>query len=167
MMQAQIDSVKSVANANTGFLDQIGADIGSSMGDALKQSMVESLVDLWSTIKDGWGAVKEWLSTGKNPGMAFNPFTEEGWTKHFADMNKKATGGFVSSNQSYLVGEEGPEVFTPTSSGNIIPNKKIGNMGNNLTVNVYGNINNQQGFSPEEIGQIINRQIILSQQGAF
>jgi SLT domain-containing protein len=32
----------------------------------------------------------------------------------------RASGGPVSANQSYLVGEEGPEVFTPPNSGNIL-----------------------------------------------
>ena len=38
---------------------------------------------------------------------------------------------------------------------------------NSMNVNIYGNINNQQGLSPEEIGGIINRQVQLSRQGAY
>lgn len=34
----------------------------------------------------------------------------------------KADGGPVSSGKSYIVGERGPELFTPRSSGNITPN---------------------------------------------
>lgn len=34
----------------------------------------------------------------------------------------RASGGPVSAGRSYLVGEKGPEVFTPSSSGTIIPN---------------------------------------------
>ncbi len=34
----------------------------------------------------------------------------------------RATGGPVSPGSSYLVGERGPEVFVPTSSGRIEPN---------------------------------------------
>jgi hypothetical protein len=33
-------------------------------------------------------------------------------------------GGPVSSGSSYLVGERGPEIFTPSSAGNIISNQK-------------------------------------------
>ncbi len=36
----------------------------------------------------------------------------------------RAGGGPVSANQTYLVGEKGPELFTPGSSGAIIPNHK-------------------------------------------
>jgi hypothetical protein len=50
----------------------------------------------------------------------------------------KAMGGPVMGNQSYLVGERGPELFTPSSSGNIIPNGAMGGGGNTITVNVNG-----------------------------
>jgi len=38
----------------------------------------------------------------------------------------KANGGPVSSNKSYIVGERGPELFTPSSAGNITPNGQFG-----------------------------------------
>lgn len=44
----------------------------------------------------------------------------------------KASGGSVSGNLPYIVGEQGPELFVPSSSGNIIPNNK---MGGSITVN--------------------------------
>lgn len=34
----------------------------------------------------------------------------------------KAEGGPVSSGRAYMVGERGPELFVPRSSGNIVPN---------------------------------------------
>lgn len=37
----------------------------------------------------------------------------------------KAEGGPVSANKPYLVGEKGPEIFTPPSSGNIVPNSAL------------------------------------------
>jgi hypothetical protein len=48
----------------------------------------------------------------------------------------KAMGGPVMGGQSYLVGERGPELFTPGTSGNITPNGAMG--GNQITVNVNG-----------------------------
>jgi phage-related minor tail protein len=42
---------------------------------------------------------------------------------------------------SYLVGERGPELFTPGTSGNITPNGAMG--GNTITVNVNGGDPNQ------------------------
>jgi hypothetical protein len=37
----------------------------------------------------------------------------------------RASGGPVSGGQTYLVGERGPELFRPSSSGSIVPNNKL------------------------------------------
>ena len=47
----------------------------------------------------------------------------------------RANGGPVMGGGTYLVGERGPELFTPSSSGNITPNGAMGG-GANITVNV-------------------------------
>lgn len=47
-----------------------------------------------------------------------------------------AGGGPVSPGQSYLVGEEGPEIFSPTSSGNIIPNSALSGGGPSIVYNI-------------------------------
>jgi phage-related protein len=39
-----------------------------------------------------------------------------------AITGKKAGGGVVESGRSYIVGEQGPEVFVPSMGGSIIPN---------------------------------------------
>jgi F0F1-type ATP synthase membrane subunit b/b' len=41
----------------------------------------------------------------------------------------RATGGPVTGNTPYIVGERGPELFIPTSSGNIIPNSAMRSSG--------------------------------------
>ena len=38
----------------------------------------------------------------------------------------KADGGPVKGGTTYLVGERGPELFTPASNGNIVPNHELG-----------------------------------------
>lgn len=48
----------------------------------------------------------------------------------------RASGGPVMGGGTYLVGERGPELFTPGSSGSITPNNALG--GANITVNVNG-----------------------------
>ena len=59
-------------------------------------------------------------------------------------------GGLVGENQSYLVGEDGPEMFTPSSSGRITPNDQ---MGQGVTVNFNISTVDADGF--DEI--LINR----------
>ena len=48
----------------------------------------------------------------------------------------RADGGPVTMGNSYIVGERGPELFTPNMSGTITPNGATG--GNTITVNVNG-----------------------------
>jgi tape measure domain-containing protein len=57
----------------------------------------------------------------------------------------KKVGGGVSGGQSYIVGENGPEMFTPASSGNITPNDKLSS-GSNVTVNFQIVANDTTGF---------------------
>ena len=45
-----------------------------------------------------------------------------------------ADGGRVRGNRSIIVGEEGPEVFTPNQNGTIIPNHDLGGQ---TVVNVF------------------------------
>lgn len=56
----------------------------------------------------------------------------------------KAIGGPVKAGTSYLVGERGPEVFTPSSSGQIIANNRVG--GNTYNIDARGA---QAGVSQE------------------
>jgi hypothetical protein len=49
----------------------------------------------------------------------------------------RANGGPVIGGSSYLVGEQGAEIFTPSTSGNITPNHAMGG-GATITVNVNG-----------------------------
>lgn len=48
----------------------------------------------------------------------------------------RAMGGPVTSNQPYLVGENGPEIFMPQNSGTIIPNGQSGSVVVQQTINV-------------------------------
>lgn len=53
----------------------------------------------------------------------------------------KATGGGVSSGKSYMVGENGPEMFTPSAAGTITPNHRMGDAAGstfNVTINAPG-----------------------------
>lgn len=51
----------------------------------------------------------------------------------------RAMGGPVSFGKSYLVGENGPEMFTPRSSGSITSNDKLGGSAPQMNVTVINN----------------------------
>lgn len=48
----------------------------------------------------------------------------------------RADGGPVSAGRPYIVGERGPELFMPRSSGSVYPNDAMGTSGANIVVNV-------------------------------
>jgi hypothetical protein len=52
----------------------------------------------------------------------------------------KAMGGPVISGSSYFVGERGPEIFTPSVSGMITPNNRLGGGNTTINLNVSGAI---------------------------
>ena len=69
----------------------------------------------------------------------------------------KARGGPVRGGSSYLVGERGPEIFTPKTSGNITPNHQLG--GNtSVVVNVDASGTDVQGNDQQanQLGRLIS-----------
>lgn len=51
---------------------------------------------------------------------------------------KRATGGSVASGSTYLVGENGPELFSPSVGGSIAQNGASVGGGNNIVINITG-----------------------------
>ena len=69
----------------------------------------------------------------------------------------KANGGPVKGGSSYLVGERGPEMFSPGVSGTITPNEMLGGS-TNIVVNVDASGSNVQGDEDQgrELGRLIS-----------
>ena len=68
----------------------------------------------------------------------------------------KAAGGPVSGGSPYVVGEEGPELFVPGSSGNIVPNNQLGGS-TNVVVNVDASGSSVEGDADaaQQIGDML------------
>lgn len=65
----------------------------------------------------------------------------------------RATGGPISSGRPFLVGENGPEIFVPTTSGHIDAGNRNGQNGApsiNMTINVS---DNGRGSAPDSINR--------------
>lgn len=52
----------------------------------------------------------------------------------------RAQGGAVSANRPYIVGEKGPEMLVPSTSGRVIPNNQLGGGGQTVVVNQTINV---------------------------
>ncbi len=77
----------------------------------------------------------------------------------FGALGLFADGGRPPVNRPSIVGEKGPELFVPRSSGNIIPNNKLGGGNtNNVVVNVDASGSDVQGdeAAAKEIGTLIS-----------
>lgn len=49
-------------------------------------------------------------------------------------LGRRAAGGPVANRTPYIVGERGPELFVPNSSGTIVPNNQLGGMGGDVSI---------------------------------
>jgi len=81
----------------------------------------------------------------------------------FTPNKKRATGGGVQIDQSYLVGERGPELFTPSGNGSIMPNHKLaGTGGMSLTINMNGGT-----YLDDNVAEKIGDRIIQNVKRSF
>ena len=68
-----------------------------------------------------------------------------------------STGGPVKAGRSYIVGEKGPELFTPGVTGTVSPNSSLGGS-TNIVVNVDASGSNVEGDEEQgrELGRLIS-----------
>ena len=75
----------------------------------------------------------------------------------------RASGGSVMGGTSYLVGERGAELFTPSSNGTITPNSALGG-GNTYNITVNGALDGES--VSRQIIDLLNRSQARGTQGA-
>ena len=83
---------------------------------------------------------------GSGGGSAVAALTPEQQVSRFTFM--KANGGSVRAGNDYIVGERGPELFSPGVSGMITPNHALGGS-TNIVVNVDASGSNVEGDEEE------------------
>lgn len=123
----------------------------SSIGDSIQTGIVDSLTAAVEGTKSLAEVASDTLRSLANIMLKFGLQTFLGglgggnkdsiFTKLFG--GGLASGGTATGGRSYLVGERGPELFTPGRSGSIAPNKALG--GSNIVVNVDASGSNAQG----------------------
>ena len=119
--------------------EQIGTSIRTGMVDAIEGAIngTKTLGEVASAV---FGQIQRSLiQYGVN---AFLGSLGGGIGEFFSLSGRNSIGGAALKGSSYLVGERGPEIFTPSSSGMISPN--IGG-GTNIVVNVDASGSNVQG----------------------
>ncbi len=93
---------------------------------------------------------------GANPSSAvagFEPGATSGIPGVTGPPTGFAEGGFTTANRPILVGERGPEIFTPSQSGNVIPNTAIPQ----LLTNNSSNQDNRRIVNVDNIQVMVQR----------
>lgn len=113
-------------------------DIGKAMFDA-GAALITSLLD---GLKSAFSSVTAWVSdaAGKivSPFQSAKSAISRGWSKLTGGDEidgARAKGGPISAGGTYLVGEKGPEVITPSRSGYVHPNGSTPAAGAQVTLN--------------------------------
>ena len=149
---------KQVETANK--LDSAFKSIATSIADDIKEG-IKGLIKGTSTLSDLLNNVADkFLDVALNQAL-FGDILGAGGKKGGGLLGFLgfADGGRPPVNRPSIVGEKGPELFVPRSSGNIIPNNKLGG-GNNtsVVVNVDASGSDVQGdeAAAKEIGTLIS-----------
>lgn len=115
-----------------------------NISDALIDGVVDSKSAMLNSFSDILKSMARDLVRSKIMSLlktAFGGSQEGGF---FSRIFGKAGGGNVMSNRPYMVGERGPELMVPSSSGRIIPNSKLRGAG--VTINQTNTYNVESGF---------------------
>ena len=119
----------------TGVLDSITAAVEGTK--SLGESAAQVLKDIGKQLLRS-GIMQLLTSLAGNDGVGFFSFLTGG-------LGKRAMGGPVSAGSSYMVGERGPELFTPKHGGSIVPNNALGGGSTSVVVNVDASGSSVQG----------------------
>ena len=155
-LKAQVDLQEQVlanAKALVDPMRQVSNIMAQDMGNALKgliqgtQTLNEALRNVLNNMANSF------LNLGifGNVAGVFTP------GKGLLGSIFKANGGPVKGGNSYIVGERGPELFTPRSSGMITPNHQLGGA-TTVVVNVDASGSSVEGDEDRgrELGRLIS-----------
>ena len=124
--------------------------------------IIDNFARLVTTVNNAYNAIRKLVKfIDENP-IALGSTGVAGFGLQKLFGGGKASGGPVAGGTTYLVGEKGPELFTPSGNGNIIPNNALGgkNVSNVINITVNGAIDPIS--TARQITQILNREATLS-----
>lgn len=118
-----IDKAKTVAS----WLGRVKDELISGWGTGAIDAVRSAIDRLLAPLRTAWDLLQKILN---NSGGAPS-------RKRASGVSGRASGGPVSGGTPYLVGEVGPELFVPRTSGTIIPNNRLALAGGgSTTVNI-------------------------------
>ena len=152
-MSEMIAGTKSAQEVFADFLNTIANALMQTAAKMIAQYIAIGIARMFAGISGGPGsfAPSGSLAAVGDVGTGFNFDVD-------AMLPGRAKGGPVSSGQTYMVGERGPELFVPGRSGTIVANNKMGGGNTNVVVNVDAKGSsvegNEQGAN--QLGRVIS-----------
>jgi phage-related minor tail protein len=119
-IKGEISSARSLIGNTNKAMEKIAADIGKNLGQALAGHGTQSMKD---TLLNGVTSLMN----------------------NFFAKNGRHIGGTVASRGGYVVGEKGPELFVPSTSGSIVPGNQMAQ--SSRPINLYMNITTNDAYS--------------------
>ena len=150
---ALLNGLSTEVAAQQKMLDRLGRNIGLPIAAAISEEIARAIRD---GLADG-RAVAARRRAEAFAAASFVPITvapgTTGPTASFTgggmiNIPGLAVGGPATAGRPYIVGERGPELFVPGSSGNVVPNNAMG--GNTYQITVQAGVGD-----PRAIGQQI------------
>jgi len=139
------------------IFDTVWGNMGSAIDNFVKTGKF-NMKDFARSVIQDLIAIQMKAAAMKFLGAAFGAFTGGGFGTGNAFGNQDlggflAEGGPANANTPYVVGERGPELFIPRSSGTVIPNNQISNIGSTTNVtNNYINAIDTKSFEDRLLG---------------
>jgi hypothetical protein len=152
-LKQMVDSfaLQTMNNFTQAFVD--GVTGAKSFGEAIKnlaKSVVDSLIKMlvqYYITKPLFDAISAGISSAFPTSSAGS-----GGGGVTSVTGALARGGVATGNNPYLVGEKGPEIFVPSTTGRVVPNNQLGSGG----VTVVQNINVTTGVQQTVRAEIAN-----------
>lgn len=149
-LQDYLDTVTDVAGQVSATVGAMAARVEDAMFDlfstgklnfkAFISDILKELLRLWIRVMI-MKPLLEWIK-GMMPGSGGGGGGGLGGLLSGLFGGGRALGGSVAGGRTHLVGENGPELFTPAQSGRITPNNRLGGGGD---VSVVVNVNSETG----------------------
>lgn len=178
-LRREVEATKELDALYKGIGDTIQNGIISAI-DAGISALVDGTKDLDKALQDILAGVlkdigNQLIKFGIN--AAFGSLGNSGGLLGQLFGGGRAEGGAVSPDKTFLVGEKGPELFTPTTNGTIIPNDFFDSARASLqSSDSAGGVNddvNSEAFAAaaaaieRNTANIVNRQSTISQESSF
>jgi hypothetical protein len=147
--------------ATTGFISNMGSAIGEWVNNTtmaiaeMGTSIYDSIAGAFDRLTGKIGAWFSWVREKfANLGSSIKGVFTGGDAPAPID-GARAAGGPVSAGKNYLVGERGPEIFSPSSSGSIIPNHRAGGSVSNDNRTITINITASPGMNERTLADLV------------